>query len=524
MTSPFRNVRPVQVAAGAAGGNVDQQQQINELTQRLQDLHQQYQQQQQQNVATQQQLQQLLQQQQNVAGDQAAAAAPAGPTMKAPYSGKPPPFCLQNDKTSFKIWKEKWSSFQISSGLNLITDPDRAREAKKAALSAALSNDSIRWVHSNTNLTEIQKTDADEVIRELELYIRRSVNPVVNTLKMLQRKQRSGESVDDFTTDLQDLVEACCIDDITDTKDWFLKICLISNIENTETRAKLMLEPALTYNEMKALSVAEENASRHSRQVLDPSNPEVNKMSQYKNTKKFGDRNESRNENPNRGRSQNRSGRSDSRFQGRNETNCPRCGYKNHGTRTCPAVGQQCKSCKKFGHYAKVCRNRNDSGSVNMLKAKFFSLHVNSTQVEPLENVEIVLNSGKFDFRVEALPDSGSNLNAIGVKDLEFLGEDLHNLLPSQHRPTAADGHAIGTVGIVDNVEVTLGNVTMMADFYVLENLEKPILSREALKKLKLIPNKFPFVSVNHIEEKKEEKEQTEKKENQKKEKEKKRK
>jgi hypothetical protein len=99
-----------------------------------------------------------------------------------------------------------------------------------------------------------------------------------------------------------------------------------------------------------------------------------------------------------------------------------------------------------------------------------FSLHINNTQIEPLENVQVVLNSGKFDFKVDALPDSGSNLNAIGEKDVEFLGEDVHNLLPTHHRPMAADGHAICTMGRINDVSVTLGDATMKNRFY----LDKP--------------------------------------------------
>ena len=36
---------------------------------------------------------------------------------------------------------------------------------------------------------------------------------------------------------------------------------------------------------------------------------------------------------------------------------CGRCGYgKTH--KKCPAMGQQCKLCKKMNHYAKSCRSK----------------------------------------------------------------------------------------------------------------------------------------------------------------------
>jgi hypothetical protein len=177
-------------------------------------------------------------------------------------------------------------------------------------------------------LNEELKTNADQVVKELKNFIRRSVNPVVNTIKMLQRKQHTSESIEDFTADLQEMVEACNLEDVEDTKEWFLKICLISNIENTKTRAKLMLEPDLSYNNSKALCVAEENASKHSRQILNPSNPEVNKILKYRNAKKHIEKNKMQN----RGRTQNRNFQGqESRPQNQNfsksqEQNCFRCG------------------------------------------------------------------------------------------------------------------------------------------------------------------------------------------------------
>ena len=474
--------------------------QMANLAQQFADLQVQHQQ-------TQQQLQQLLHQQGAVDAAQQPAVPPAQPQLKAPFIGKPPQFCLQTDKNSFKIFYEKWQMFQISSGLNMIADVDRAREAKRAALSAALSNDTIRFIQSNTNLSEDDKKDADLILQEIENFVKTSTNAVVSTLKMLARKQRSGESIDDLTNDLQELAESCDLDGIVDVKSWFLKVALVSNLSSNETRTKLMLRPDLSYNEAKALCITEENASKHSRQIVDPTNAEINKISKYKNAKKFGEKNEP--QKFGKGSQSHGSKFQNKNFQKTEEKNCQRCGYKSHGqNKTCPAIGQQCKSCNRFGHYGKMCRNKsqNGSGKVNMMKTKLFSLHVNSTQVEELENVEIILKSGKFNFKTEALPDSGSNLNAIGVDDVVFLGEDAHNLIATHHRPTAADGHEIGTIGMIDNVEVTLGNVTMKTDFYVLKNLEKPILSRQTLKTLKLIPKKFPFVEVNSLEEKSERK------------------
>ena len=128
-----------------------------------------------------------------------------------------------------------------------------------------------------------------------------------------------------------------------------------------------------------------------------------------------------------------------------------------------------------------------------------FSLKINNTQIEELENVKVTLNSGRFDFVVMALPDSGSNLNAISVDDLEFLGENEHNLIDAKFSPTAADGHKIKAVGRLNDVQITIDDRTISETFFVLKNLEKPILSRNVLKRLNLIPKNFPFAKVSQM-------------------------
>ena len=482
------NILQAQLAPPA----MNYEQQIANLTDQVQQLQQQHQ-------------QMLALHPQNApAGAQAVLPAPAAHT-KAPYTGRPPLFDIDTDKGLFKIWLEKWKFFNVSSGLNLITDPIQLVAAKRAALSAAFSNSSVRWIQANTNLSEEQKQNADEILTELEKFIKSAVNPVVNALKMLQRKQRSGESIEGFTTDLQDMLGPCELDDVTDTSEWFLKICLISNIDNHEIRTRLLREPLLTYNEAKSLCISLENANKHSQQVREPEISEVNKISKYKNVKKFAEQNEA----TNRGRSQSRDPRrydSQSRnrnFPQSNEKSCQRCGFPLHAqSKNCPALNQSCKSCNKIGHFAKMCRNKNNSGNACAMKANLFSLCLNSTQVHELENVFVTLNSGHFDFNVSALPDSGSNLNAIGVTDLEFLGENIHNLLDAKFYPLAADGHKIETVGLINDAKVTLNDQTITESFYVLNGLQKPILSRETLKKLKLIPKKFPFVTICQMEEK----------------------
>ena len=67
---------------------------------------------------------------------------------KAPYTGKPPIFDIDNDKATWRQWKEHWRFFQISSGLSSIADENAKAAAKRAALSTAMTTSVGPGVHA----------------------------------------------------------------------------------------------------------------------------------------------------------------------------------------------------------------------------------------------------------------------------------------------------------------------------------------------------------------------------------------
>ena len=130
---------------------------------------------------------------------------------------------------------------------------------------------------------------------------------------------------------------------------------------------------------------------------------------------------------------------------------CPGYGANLHqgGHKQCPAHGQTCHLCQKFGHFAKVCRGRQSrqpipqqpmQASKERGSPRFHMSNIRHnaiTDPAPTISIHILSLNGSTD--MEILPDSGANISAAGKETLSHLGEHVNNLLPSRIVPQAAN-------------------------------------------------------------------------------------
>ncbi len=63
--------------------------------------------------------------------------------------------------------------------------------------------------------------------------------------------------------------------------------------------------------------------------------------------------------------------------------------------------------------------------------------------------------------------------------------------------PKSADGSALRTLGSVEVRISKSGHTTEFLMAYVIKNLQQPILSRQVLQELGIIPQEFPFVQLS---------------------------
>ena len=196
--------------------------------------------------------------------------------------------------------------------------------------------------------------------------------------------------------------------------------------------------------------------------------------------------------------------------QSSNSIACLNCGQKGHRSREkeCTALNKKCKKCWRIGHYRKMCRSQQYNAksanvAVDSAGAQANTLGINATsvantQVQPLELIKVQFTgpNGKRS-NVSALPDTGSNITAMSPEDIGRTGnavKEEKNVL----QPKSANGSSLRALATV-KFEIQFGNEKVNTDVYIISGLEKPILSIQVLKGLRVIRADFPHKATTKI-------------------------
>ncbi|PAA65850.1 hypothetical protein BOX15_Mlig025290g1 [Macrostomum lignano] len=95
------------------------------------------------------------------------------------------------------------------------------------------------------------------------------------------------------------------------------------------------------------------------------------------------------------------------------------------------------------------------------------------------------------------MPDTGSNITAIRVEDMQKLAR-RPRILEAADGPTAANGQCMKVIGKFHD-SISIGETKITTDIYVLDRLTVPVLSWRACVDLGIIPRNFPRQQINSI-------------------------
>ena len=471
--------------------------------------------------------------------------------------GKAPRFCMEKDRDNMETWKLKWRDFLISSSINSISGLDIKAQQEKAALTSALSDDTLKWVGGQGFDPEDLKS-ADFIINAIEKHIEGTTNPYVQVVDLIGRKMTESETFDHFMTDVTDRLKKCALDKVTDVTSWFGTMIVVANHRDLDTRKKLLLVKDLQLDQAKAICKEEEKAARTSKMLgisrMSTPNPSVYNtdasdengsaagMSAYKANRGRGQalgrggyrgggdhgsrqrgswahggesqRNGSQRGEYGRSRSRGRQqqGAGFGQDRGRSPSNsrsaeCWWCGFSfPHPNGICPAADKKCIRCEKVGHFAKMCKSTHPGTTSAMIADASTTAHLSCLQIgsaglnEKLELVEVcIINRDGQSETISALPDTGANITAFQPDILPKLGMSVHNLAKETRVPKSADGSVLKTLGSIP-IGIERNNLHVNVDAYVIEGLQQPILSRRVLLELGMIPKGFPNVVINSAE------------------------
>jgi len=427
-------------------------------------------------------------------GERRSSAPP--PRMNA----KVPLFDIVNDKSKFITWKSKWGYYLTASGIDGMIDDEQRNTQTRAALQMALSDETIRWLNTQ-GFTQEESDDAAFIITRIEEYIKGSTNPLVQVVQTIGRKQGEHENFENFVTDIKERAKFCGLEDIKkdQVRDWFITTCICANSRNTETRKRLLLEKDLRLEKAVEIGLEEEKAARTSKQLGTHLPGSIAAASSGQTRGRPDNRPKSNNGQRGRSQSKFRQGKSQTRNQGnknQNSKDCPGCGRKAHNQRSdCPAWSKQCNNCKKTGHFAHVCRSKNEvSAAVEDTETTIQSLGIGHVEVgevnfEPLETIKVEIITPKGRHTIEALPDTGANVCALPPHIAKQLS--LEVITTDAAQPKSADGSALKVQGS-SVVTIKYNEEEISTTFLIINRLQRPILSRQALKALKVISQTFP--------------------------------
>ena len=115
-----------------------------------------------------------------------------------------PKLDLDTDRgTDFLAWQQQWLAYRSLSGLS-----GKPATKQVQALQLCFSRETLNIVE-NLGLTNAQKKDQAQIIAALKQHVEGRVNETIERRNFRQRKQRQGESFDDFLVSLRELAKTC---------------------------------------------------------------------------------------------------------------------------------------------------------------------------------------------------------------------------------------------------------------------------------------------------------------------------
>ncbi len=387
----------------------------------------------------------------------------------------------------FKAWRASWEDYAKLCNVNSMK-----LDRQQSLLRSLMSLD-MRKVLEKV----IQVSDKDcpaEILQKIETHLRKKRNVVVDTRDLEERKQREGETFQEYLITVTDLAEEA---DVTaDHCDDCQKTCLdrrlasriISGIRDGETRRKLLaLSPFPTLDKVKEICSAEESAQNDDVKMGKRAT-EVNRTiagEEQKYPRKKGNRRQQQ------GGGQGQQGGQ----QGEKANKCGRCGRNAHQKdQVCPAKEATCNFCEKKGHFESVCRTKNQpppkypgSKKTNRVIVK----RVAGCERSPHVTVE-VMSKGKELGQFKATPDTGADVCLAGTNLLNSSGISKKELLPASEKLSGIEGK----LRCLGKLPVTIRNGCneVKTEVHICPAARQLLLSYEACRELGYIPDNFPEV------------------------------
>ncbi|KAL4710396.1 hypothetical protein ACJJTC_008798 [Scirpophaga incertulas] len=390
----------------------------------------------------------------------------------------PPPFSLVGEPgENYKKWKQRYQIYYTASGAS-----NRLNDEGKIALFLHCLGEECLPIYNNFEFTEEQpQTVYQNVVTKFDEYFMPMCNETMARHLFFKRKMRESETLDEYITVLRTMAKDCNFGATTDSliKDQIIRGLRKKNIVERLLK-EVNLDLPMCIKLCKTYEVTEKQIKEF--EFEESSSPhQINKINKRHNKEQ-----ENIKTNNQKQRTETRKNTYYERkvYNENKKKECQRCSYI-HGFK-CPAFNKQCMKCRKFGHFAKMCRNvvkviQQEDEENFVLSVK----HVDSVKKSELyESVQ--LQSKIIDFKL----DTGSDCDVLPLKYVEQL--KLRNKVVSKNSNLYNyDGSKINCVGVLPINGRLINNKIVNFEFHIVDCECVPVLGHSTISKLNLIERIF---------------------------------
>ena len=380
-------------------------------------------------------------------------------------------------------------------GEKLLPSSEEANLFKYNQLCTALGPDGCEILKNVQNeMPDDKKNNYCEVTAGLKQYFEPKKNVFYQRRIFMSRMQQNDESIFTYVDSVRKLAQHIEVKDKEDKDIWILSV-IVNGLQDRKMSERLQLMEGLTLERAVSTLVATEAVQRQDRE-MHQSERANGSVEQVKGRGRGG----FRGQRGSRGYRNSFKDQSDHKEKNR----CHKCGYS-HDQNRCPAEGKRCNYCHRVGHFAVVCRQKQDKRKRRVNPVDDYSdmnddFYYESSENELSETLnEVSINnveqnrdwrmsaqvSGQnggekvIDFRI----DTGA---AVSCMPLKMFTNKWGQLREPKLKLLAAGENSLKTRGVLKlNLEYKNRKVT--ENFYVVENLKTPLLGVPAIDKLNIV-------------------------------------